>query len=119
MTINQTGSPVRSIFDKFSREKEAGLVYGEPIAAGAKKVLPVAKASYHVGGGGGTSHGNEHHPASDGEGGGGSIRVKPLGIYEITEERTTYLPAYDVNRMVLIAALLTGGLAWCFSRKRK
>ncbi|MFC7063057.1 hypothetical protein [Halobacillus seohaensis] len=113
------GSPVRSIFEKFSNATDVSLIYGDPIEVGSKKVLPVAEAKYHVGGGGGGTDGNEAHPVSYGEGGGGSITVKPLGVYEITEEKTTYKPTYHLNQMAYLAFFITGGLLFFLSKFKK
>ena len=48
-------SPIARIFEKFSRQQDVSLIYGEPINFENKKVLPVAKINYIVGGGGGYS----------------------------------------------------------------
>ncbi|MCP3026956.1 hypothetical protein [Halobacillus sp. A5] len=119
MDIEKLGTPVRSIFDKFSREKEVELVYGTPIEAGSRKVIPVAEASYYIGGGGGSSEGSENEPVTHGEGGGGYIKVKPMGVYEVTEEYTAFIPTYDTNKIVFLAALLTGAAVGCLAKKRK
>ena len=76
-------SPVARIFEKFSRQKDVTLVYGEPIELNNKKVIPVAKINYIVGGGGGYSGETANSSMGQGEGGGGYISVTPLGVYEI------------------------------------
>jgi uncharacterized spore protein YtfJ len=74
-------SPIGVIFDKFAKYKDVSLVYGESIELENKKVLPVAKVDYYVGGGGGYSGESENSPVAQGEGGGGYISVKHLGVY--------------------------------------
>ena len=96
-TMNSTKpvyrSPIGVIFDKFAKYKDVSLVYGEPIELENKKVLPVAKVDYYVGGGGGYSGESENSPVAQGEGGGGYISVKPLGVYEITSDKVKFKPA--------------------------
>lgn len=74
-------TPIKTIFTKFAKNRDVSLVYGEPIEMGLKKVLPVAKVKYAVGGGG---------DGSGGEGGGGAISVDPIGVFEITPDDVRY-----------------------------
>ncbi|QUW20841.1 hypothetical protein JSQ81_13565 [Sporosarcina sp. Marseille-Q4063] len=104
-------SPIGVIFDKFAKNKDVSLVYGEPIELENKKVLPVAKVDYYVGGGGGYSGESENSPVAQGEGGGGYISVKPLGVYEITSDKVKFQPAIDLKFILMISTLLTFGLA--------
>lgn len=112
-------SPIGTIFDKFAGQKEVSLVYGEPIELENKRVLPVAKLSYYVGGGGGYSGESDTSPVSQGEGGGGYISVKPLGVYEITSDQVTFKPVIDLKFIVTVFTILTLGLAWLMKRSRK
>ena len=89
-------SPIRSIFDKFSRQKDVSLVYGEPIELDSKSVLPVAKVNYYVGGGGGFSDASEKASAAQGEGGGGYFSIKPVGVFEITPEKVKFKPIINM-----------------------
>ncbi|MBO1909942.1 spore germination protein GerW family protein [Sporosarcina sp. 6E9] len=115
-TINSTAtkpfyrSPIGVIFDKFARYKDVSLVYGEPIELENKKVLPVAKVDYYVGGGGGYSGESKNSSATQGEGGGGYISVKPLGVYEITSDKVKFKPVIDMKFILAIITLLTLGL---------
>ena len=110
-------SPIRSIFDKFSREKDVSLIYGEPIALENKRVLPVARAKYNVGGGGGYSGKSDQSSADQGEGGGGFISVKPLGVYEVTPEKVKFKPIIDLNLVFVLFTVLTFGLVWVLRRR--
>ncbi len=74
--------PNASIFEKFSGQRDVSLVFGEVVGFDDKKVLPVAKVSYIVGGG--YSDGSENNSLAQGEGGGGHFSIKPVGVYEIT-----------------------------------
>lgn len=112
-------SPIGLMFDKFSKRKDVSLVYGDPIELENKKVLPVAKVDYYVGGGGGYSGESENSPVAQGEGGGGYISVKPLGVYEITADQVTFKPAFDLKFMLTIFTVLTLGLAFFMKKPRK
>jgi uncharacterized spore protein YtfJ len=104
-------SPIGVIFDKFAKYKDVSLVYGESIELENKKVLPVAKVDYYVGGGGGYSGESENSPIAQGEGGGGYISVKPLGVYEITSDKVRFKPAIELKFILTIITVLTFGLA--------
>lgn len=110
-------SPIKSVFEKFSRHKDVSLVYGEPIELDNMRVLPVAKVSYSGGGGGGYSEESEKSPASQGEGAGGHIVINPLGVYEITPERVRFKPAVEFRYVVLLVAVCTFGLAWVLKKR--
>ncbi|WP_172372707.1 glycine-rich protein [Sporosarcina jiandibaonis] len=104
-------SPIGMIFNKFAKQKDVSLVYGEPIELENKKVLPVAKVDYYVGGGGGYSGGSENSPVAQGEGGGGFISVKPLGVYEISSDKVKFKPAIDLKFILMIITVCTFGFA--------
>lgn len=107
-------SPSKVIFEKFARHKDVSLVYGEPIELANKKVLPVAKALYAVGGGGGYSGESEK---SQGEGGGGYIAIKPVGVYEITSEKVMFKPVIEFRWVALLASVCTFGVI-CLLKNR-
>ncbi len=119
MGTNQVAykSPIRVIFEKFSRHKDVSLIYGEPIELDIKRVLPIAKVSYAVGGGGGYSGGSEGVSTGQGEGGGGHIVVKPVGVYEITPEKVTFKPVIEFRLVVLLVTVCTIGIV-CLLRNK-
>ncbi|WP_144510750.1 spore germination protein GerW family protein [Bacillus sp. FJAT-22090] len=112
-------SPIRSIFEKFSRTKDASLVYGDPIELVGKQVLPVAKVNYYVGGGGGFAETSETESASQGEGGGGHFSVKPVGVFEITPEKVTFKPIINIHFLLTIISVVILGLGFLLKRPRK
>lgn len=112
-------SPIRSIFDKFSRTKDTSLIYGEPIELENKKVIPVAKVNYHVGGGGSYSETSEKDVASQGEGGGGRFSIKPVGVFEITPEEVKFKPIINIHFLLTIISVVTLGLGFLLTRPRK
>ena len=109
-------SPIKIIFEKFSRNRDVSLVYGDPIELDNKRVLPVAKVSYSVGGGGGYSGEGENSPAAQGEGGGGHISIKPVGVYEITSEQVKFKPVIEYKFALILLSVFTFGVIWLLKK---
>lgn len=85
-------------------------VFGEPVHAEGKTVVPIAKVAYGFGAGGGSKHahaGDSAPDAGSGGGGGGGVRVCPAGVLEITATRTRFIPFVDLR---LLAAVFAGGV---------
>jgi uncharacterized spore protein YtfJ len=93
-------------------------IYGEPIVAQGKTIIPVAEVKYGFGGGGGNQgpasgpQGNAHGAVEEGEGtqassgmgGGGGISVKPLGVVEVSSEGTRYI-SFNQGRLIVMSVL--------------
>jgi uncharacterized spore protein YtfJ len=101
-------------------------VFGEPVQAAGKTVVPVAKVAYGFGGGFGSGHGRhgaggERPEGREGEagGGGGGVRAFPAGALEITESGARFVPFTDTRALGLAfaAGMLLGALA--FARRRR
>ena len=67
-------------------------IYGEPVSAHGKTVIPVAKISYGYGAGVGTGGVGDTSARGEGGGGGGGARVVPVGVIEISEQPTRFVP---------------------------
>jgi uncharacterized spore protein YtfJ len=92
-------------------------VYGEPIVAGDKTIIPVAQIAYGLGGGYGHgknkmkpsaqfSESNKDNSSGEGAGGGGGMYARPAGVYEVTARRTRFIPASPAR--ILLAGLVAG-----------
>jgi len=82
------------------------MVYGEPIVAGNRTVIPAARVWYGFGAGGGRGKGEEGAAHSGGGGGGGGrVCASPCGVVEITPEGTRYIPFHNWRRMGAALAL--------------
>jgi len=81
-------------------------VYGEPIAAQGKTIIPVAKLIYGYGGGAGTGGVGESKARGEGGGGGGGARAVPVGVVEVSEQQTRFIPITD--RKKLAGAVVMG-----------
>lgn len=75
-------------------------VYGDPVERDGVTIVPAAAVFGGTGGGG----------DDEGNGGGGfGLHARPVGAWEIRDGQVTWRPVVDVNRIVLLVALL--GLA--------
>ncbi len=78
-------------------------VYGEPINIAGKTIIPVARVGLGFGAGSGV---RKHHGAEGGEGGGGGggMGAVPVGVLEVTPERTRFI-AFASKKKVLAAVV--------------
>ena len=84
-------------------------VFGEPISAHGKTVVPVAKVAYGFGGGfGAGKHGAQADRRGEGGGGGGGVCAYPAGALEITDTGTRFVPFTDLKW--LVAAFAAGAV---------
>ncbi len=88
---------LQRLAERMGASADIKTIFGEPIAAEGKTIIPVARLAYGLGTGFGTrsttnSAGNrEEQPA--GQSGGGGIYVYPIGVVEVTRERTRFVRA--------------------------
>lgn len=102
-------------------QADASKAFGTPIVQDGTIVLPVAKVGGGGGAGGGSSPAGEGHNGSgsaagsgtgSGTGGGFGLSARALGVYVVRGGDVRWVPAVDVNRIVLggqavlVAALL-------------
>lgn len=111
----QYQSPIQPMFDKFATDRDVKLVYGEPIENGEQSIVPVAKMKYSFGAGGGVN--TEGDDANRGEGSGGHITVKPIGVYEMNADRVRFKPVIDMTFISAAFAVVTLGLTLLLRRK--
>ncbi len=89
---------LKNISDRLEGSADVQRVYGEPIIAEGRTIIPVAKVRYGFGGGFGEGEGNED--AGQGGGGGGGIEVTAIGVLEVTAEGTRYTSFEDRSRLI-------------------
>jgi uncharacterized spore protein YtfJ len=93
-------------------------IYGEPISAQGKTVIPVAKIVYGYGAGAGTGGVGDTRAKGEGGGGGGGARAIPVGVVEISNQQTRFVPIDGRKR--LIGAVLTGiSIGMWLARRRR
>jgi uncharacterized spore protein YtfJ len=94
-------------------------VYGEPITAQGKTVIPVAKIMYGYGGGGGTGGVGDTKARGEGGGGGGGARAIPVGVIEVSDQPTRFVPITSRKKLAgAVAAGVALGILLA-SRKRR
>src|SRR6202046_2429580 len=81
-------------------------IYGEPISANSKTIIPVAKIMYGYGAGAGTGGMGDSTARGEGGGGGGGARAIPVGVIEVSDRQTRFVPI--TNRKRLAGAVLAG-----------
>ena len=95
-------------------------VYGDPIEVGARTIIPVAKVGYGFGGGNGrlleagegalpvAGPGSSEEDDSSPQGMGGGAGVTPMGVLEVTENDTRFVPIPNQNSLIIAGALFAG-----------
>lgn len=98
---------VQTLHENLSRQAGVKMVFGEPIAAGDKTIIPVAKIMYGFGAGGGAG-GMGETQKGEGGGGGGGVRAKPVGVFVVDSQESRFVAVHDRRRT---AAVLLAGVA--------
>jgi uncharacterized spore protein YtfJ len=104
----------KSISERLQSAATVKTVYGDPITAEGKTIIPVARVRYGFGGGGGSRGDNGSQ-----EGGGGGVEVTPIGILEVTPGETRFISFEDRRRMLKAALIAFLVSAFLFSRRRR
>jgi uncharacterized spore protein YtfJ len=94
-------------------------IYGEPIAAQGKTVIPVAKITYGYGAGAGTGGVGSTSAKGEGGGGGGGVRAVPVGVIEVSDQPTRFVPISDRKKLAgaVMAGIVVG--MWLGWRRRR
>jgi uncharacterized spore protein YtfJ len=110
---------LQSLKESILSQASVKAIYGEPIAAHGKTVIPVAKIMYAYGAGAGTGGVGTSSARGEGGGGGGGVRAIPVGVIEVSDQQTRFVPISDRKR--LAGAVLAGiGLGmWLGWRRRR
>lgn len=90
---------VEEIQHDFEKTADVHRVFGDPVQVGTKTVVPVAHVEYGFGGGMGKGEGQ-------GMGGGGRVKARPVGVVELTETETKFIPILDPG--VVVSAVKAG-----------
>jgi uncharacterized spore protein YtfJ len=112
---------LQSLKDGILGQASVKTIYGEPVSAHRKTIIPVAKVMYGYGAGAGVAGLGDTSARSEGGGGGGVARVIPLGVIEVSEHETRFIPITSRKKLagVLLAGIAFGMLlGWCRVRRR-
>ena len=109
---------LQSLRDSVLSQASVKSIYGEPISAQGRTVIPVAKIMYGYGAGAGTGGVGDTSARGEGGGGGGGVRAIPVGVIDISDQQTRFVPVND--RRKLAGAVLAGiGLGMWLARRRR
>jgi len=92
--------------------------FGDPIPVGDGVLVPAATVM--GGGGGGVGSRGTDAGTENGTGGGGGLRVVPVGAYHLRSDGTaTWLPAVNVNHIVLAGNAVLALAILVLARRRR
>lgn len=112
---------LESLAQRLQSNASVKAVFGEPVEAQGKTIIPVAKIAYGLGGGYGKLENSKSDSASQpnmGEGGGGGIIARPIGVVEISRKRTRFIPTRS-KTATLMGAFFAGMIAARLIGRRK
>jgi uncharacterized spore protein YtfJ len=95
----------KSIIERLQASASVKTIYGDPVTAEGKTIIPVARVAYGFGAGFGPGKNSETGTLSGG-GAGGGVAANPIGVIEMTKEETKFIPVGEETR--LVGALLVG-----------
>jgi uncharacterized spore protein YtfJ len=97
---------LQSLKESVTSQASVKTLYGEPISAHEKTIIPVAKIMFAYGAGAGSGGVGENSTKGEGGGGGGGVRAIPVGVIEVSTGQTRFVPI--TSRKKLVAASLGG-----------
>jgi uncharacterized spore protein YtfJ len=94
------------------RKANVNAVFGKPVTAEGRTVIPVAEVAYDF------EMGVEEGAVEEADvgGGGGGLDVRPLAVVEVTPQGTWVKPIVDEQRLALAGALLIGWAVFWLAR---
>jgi len=110
---------LQSLKESVLGQADVKAIYGEPITAHDKTIVPVAKIAYAYGAGAGTGGIGKETPHGEGGGGGGGVRAVPIGVFEVGPQGTRFVPISDRRKL---AGVMAAGVAlglWMGWRRRR
>jgi uncharacterized spore protein YtfJ len=114
MSIQQL---LESVAQRVSAGASVKNVYGDPVVAGDRTVIPIARLRYAFGGGSGGPRGNGEISG----GGGGRVSAGPCGALEVTPHGARFI-AFDDRRRTgaaLAIGFLLGAAFVALTRTRR
>ena len=93
-----------AIAERLRSSAHVRTVYGEPVETQSKTVIPVSKVRYAFGGG--PAQFGAEGGVEAAAGGGGAVQAEPMGVFEVTDAGTHFVPVEDSK--VVVGALVVG-----------
>lgn len=97
------GFSVGRLASMISRTATASTIFGDPVRQGENVIVPVAKATWGVGGG--------RNPGRGEEGGGGGVHIVPVGFIQMDNKRARFRKIRGPAANIAAAAVIVGALA--------
>jgi uncharacterized spore protein YtfJ len=103
---------LQSLHENLSGRAQVKSVYGEPIVAADKTIVPVARIAYGFGAGAGTGGVGDKNAKGEGGGGGGGVHVRPVGIFVVDSREARFIGVHDKRKTIatLFAGMILGAL---------
>ena len=128
MDLKQT---LEKMQDKIISKASVEFVFGNVTETKGKSIIPVSAIKYSLGGGEGkgpdlakikgisqeSSDGETTENRPKGEGLGGRFSNQPLGVFEITDEKTRFIPVIPVKAIIVMVTIWI--VTRALGRKRK
>ncbi|HEX5753280.1 MAG TPA: spore germination protein GerW family protein [Archangium sp.] len=112
---------VNEVIDRARDAFSVRRVFGEPIQQGAVTLIPAARVTGGGGGGGGEGPVAEGAQGAEstgkGYGSGFGLNARPAGAFVLRNGKVRWMPAVDVNRIILGAQLLVGLVLLTFGQR--
>jgi len=103
---------LQTLSERFAATANVKQVFGEPIQANGKTIIPVARIHYRLGAGAGSGETRDDAQqgtrSGGGGGGGGLVMARPVGALEISDSGTRFLQFVDAAEIIKACV---GGLA--------
>ena len=96
---------LQSLKESVLTQANVKTIFGEPIEAQGKTIIPVAKITYGYGAGAGTGGVGDTSAKGEGGGGGGGVRAVPIGVIEVSGQPTRFVPISDRKKLSAAVAL--------------
>ena len=116
---------LQSLAERLHHSASVKTVYGEPVEAQGRTIIPVARVAYGLGGGSGwksgttgEASGGDTASSNDPKTGGGGIVVTPVGVVEVLPEGTRYVPLGGGGRKLAVTFLAGVALGLLLRRER-
>ncbi|MCF7912020.1 MAG: hypothetical protein K9M99_05800 [Candidatus Cloacimonetes bacterium] len=120
---------LQKLHDQVGKGLKISMVFGDPIEAQGKTIIPVSKVAGGFGGGEGSApvsccgndtDGDKALPdeGPHGTGGGGGLHNEAIGVFEITPDNTRFIPVVQFKHVIVVLGMIMGFI-WKLSRKRR
>jgi uncharacterized spore protein YtfJ len=109
---------LQSLHENLAGRAQVKSVFGDPVSAGEKTIIPVAKIAYGFGAGAGTGGMGDTKPKGEGGGGGGGVRAIPIGVFEVSAKETRFVAIHD-RKKTLTTLLAGAALGLLFARRKR